>query len=122
MGGLRVAVSDIVLDEDGEWPEPEPRESDLANVLRGLITAFAASGPVLLLANLAIEKAHDPERHPRDSVEVLVSVILVAGVVGAFAVLGTLMPAFTRFLRDDGRFASRVLRLLIGMFFLVSLL
>ena len=122
MGGVRVAVSDIVLDEDGEWPEMETVESEFANVMRGLIAAFAASGPVLLMAHLAIERARDSERHSRDSVEALVSVILVAGVVGAFAVMGSMMPAFTRFLRDDELFASRLLRLLVGLFFLASLL
>lgn len=119
VGGVRVAVSDIVLDEDGEWPAMETMESELANVLRGLVAAFAVSGPVLLLANLALERARDSERHPRDPVEVLATVLLVAGVAGAFAVMGPMMPAFTRFLRDDERLASRLVRLLVVLLFLI---
>ena len=122
IGGVRVAVSDIVLDEDGEWPEIETVESEFANVLRGLVMAFACSGPVLLLANLAIERARDVERRPEDPLKVLVSVLLIAGVAGAIAVMGSMMPAFTRFLRDDELFTSRLLRFLVVLLCLASLL
>jgi hypothetical protein len=119
IGGVRVSVSDIVLDEDGEWPEIETMESEFAKVLRGLIAAFACSGPLLLLAILAIEQAHHPERRSGDPVEVLVAVILIAGIAGTFAVMGSMMPAFTRFLRDDERVASRLVRLLVVLIVLI---
>jgi len=114
-GGIRVAVSDIVLDEDGEWPEMETRESEFANVLSGLVGLFAVSGPLLLLAVLAIDRARDAGRDPRDSVEILVGLICVAVVAGAFAVMGPVMPAFTRFLRNDESLASWIVRLLVAL-------
>jgi hypothetical protein len=123
MNGVRVAVSDIVLDEDEEWPEIETVENEFANAIRGLIAAFAASSPLLLLGTLAIERARDLERPTRDPVEVLVTVLLIAGVAGALAVMGPMMPTFTRFIRDEERLATRVVRLLVVLpCFLVVLL
>ncbi|HEY1121858.1 MAG TPA: hypothetical protein VGE67_09665 [Haloferula sp.] len=115
IGGVRVMVSDIVLDEDGEWPEVETTENEFLNALRTLIAAFAASSPALLFGVLAIERARDHERPPTDSLEVLITVLLTAGVAGAIAVMGTMMPAFTRFIRDEDRLASRVVRLLVAL-------
>ena len=119
MGGVRVMVPDIVLDEDGEWPEIETAENEFANGLRALVAAFGASAPLLLFGVLAIERARDLERPPRDPVEVLMTVLLIAGVVGAIAMLGPMMPAFTRFLRDEERLASRVVRLLVVLLYII---
>ena len=115
-GGVRVAVSDIVLEEDGEWPEIETTESELANVLRRMFIAFACSGPVLLLAILAIERAREVERPATDPAGVLVAVLFLAGYAGVITLMGSIMPAFTRFLRDDESLASRMLRVTIALF------
>lgn len=115
IGGVRVAVSDIVLDEDGEWPEIETTDSELAHVLRQMFIAFACSGPVLLLAILAIERARDAERSSTDPAGVLAAVLLLAGFAGAIAIMGSMMPAFTRFLRDDDSLASRLFRFIIAL-------
>jgi hypothetical protein len=119
IGGVRVWVSDIVLDEDGEWPAMETVENEFANALRGLIMAFACSGPLLLLGNLAIHQAHESERPSRDPMEVLVTVLLIAGGAGAILIMGPLMPAFTRFLRDDESVASRLVRLVVVLILIV---
>ncbi|RYD65862.1 MAG: hypothetical protein EOP83_06425 [Verrucomicrobiaceae bacterium] len=123
VGGVRVMVSDIVLDEDGEWPEVETVENEFANALSALIAAFGASAPLLLFGVFALERARDLEGPARDPVEVLVTVLLIAGVAGAIAVMGSMMPAFTRFIRDEERLLTRVVRLLIVLpCFLVVLL
>lgn len=123
IGGVRVMVSDIVLDEDGEWPEIETIENEFLDVLRALVAAFAASSPALLFGVLAIERARDLERPPVNSLEVLIAVLLTAGLAVAFAVMGSMMPAFTRFIRDEEQLATRVVRLLVVLpCFLVVLL
>jgi len=114
IGGVRVMVSDIVLDEDGEWPETEnAKKNEFADTLRALIAAFAASSPILLFGALAIERARDLERPPVEPIGVLVAVTAIAVTAGAIALMGALMPAFTRFIRDEDRLASRVVRLLV---------
>jgi len=113
IGGVRVMISDIVLDEDGEWPEVETTENEFLNALRTLIAAFAASSPALLFGVLAIERARDLDRPPVNSLEVLIAVLVTAGVAGAFALMGSMMPAFTRFIRDEERLTVRAVRLLM---------
>lgn len=113
IGGVRVMVLDIVLDEDGEWPEIETAESEFSNGLRALFAAFGASAPLLLFGVLAIERARDIERPTADPLRVLIAVLLIAGTAGVIAVMGAAMPAFTRFIRDEERLASRVVRLLV---------
>lgn len=122
MGGVRVAVSEIVIEEDGEWPEIEAKESELAPVVRLLVAALALGGPLVGLVFAMAERARDQERRPEDAIEMLIFVLVVAGSAAAFAVLGSMMPAFTRFLRSDELVASRLLRLLIALLFLASLL
>ena len=68
------------------------------------------------------ERARHLERRPTDAVAVLSVVLAIAGCAAAFAVIGSMMPAFTRFLRDDERFASRLLRLFIVLLCLAALL
>lgn len=116
-------VSDIVLDEDGEWPVVETTGNEFLDALRTLVAAFGASSPALLLGVLAIERARDLERPPVNSVEVLIAVLLTTGLAVTFAVVGSTMPAFTRFIRDGERLATRVVRLLVVLpCFLVVLL
>jgi len=123
IGGVRVMVSDIVLDEDGEWPVVETTGNEFLDALRTLVAAFGASSPALLLGVLAIERARDLERPPVNSVEVLIAVLLTTGLAVTFAVVGSTMPAFTRFIRDGERLATRVVRLLVVLpCFLVVLL
>ncbi len=121
-GGVRVAVSDIVLEEGGEWPGTAPKESELADVVRWMVAAFALGGPLLGLILATAERARHLERRPTDAVAVLSVVLAIAGSAAAFAVIGSMMPAFTRFLRDDERFASRLLRWFIVLLCLAALL
>ncbi|MCW1883876.1 hypothetical protein OKA04_04000 [Luteolibacter flavescens] len=105
VGGVRVAVSDIVLNDDGEWPEIEAGNSEAANLARGLITALALMGPLLLLVKFAMENER-PTRSRSGEMDLQSLLTAMAGCGVIIVLLSPLMPAFTRFLRDDSREAS----------------
>ena len=112
VGGVRVMVSDLVLDEDEEWPEVEGVEHEAVWVLRSLVAFTPVVAVLMVLMRVFAEqgRSRSPVVEPAVVLEFLVK---LAGFSVAMVVLGMLMTMATPFLRDEENPWSQTLRMTI---------
>jgi hypothetical protein len=117
VGGVRVMVSDLVLDEDEEWPEVEGVDHEAVWVLRSLVAFTPVVAAVMVLMRVFAEqgRSRSPVVEPAVVVEFLAKLV---GFSAAMVVLGMLMTMATPFLRDEENPWSQTLRMTIAILLL----
>lgn len=119
VGGVRVMVSDLVLDDEEEWPEEEWPEvegvdSEAVWVLRSLVAFTPVVAVLMVLMRVFAEqgRSRSPVVEPGVVVEFLVK---LAGFSVAMVVLGVLMTMATPFLRDEENPWSQMVRMAVAI-------
>jgi hypothetical protein len=114
VGGVRVMVSDLVLDDEEEWPEVEGVDSEAVWVLRSLVAFTPVVAVVMVLMRVFAEqgRSRSPVVEPAVVLEFLVK---LAGFSVAMVVLGVLMTMATPFLRDEENPWSQMVRMAVAI-------
>lgn len=117
VGGVRVMVSDLVLDDEEEWPEVEGVNHEAVWILRSMVAFTPVVAVVMLLMRIfaAREGSRSPLLEPGVVVEFLAK---LAGFSVAMVVLSVLMTMATPFLRDEENPWSQMVRITIAILLL----
>lgn len=114
VGGVRVMVSDLVLDDEEEWPEVEGVDSEAVWVLRSLVAFTPVVAVLMVLMRVFAEqgRSRSPVVEPAVVVEFLAKLV---GFSAAMVVLGMLMTMATPFLRDEENPWSQMVRMAVAI-------